>query len=608
MNLEQRQALLGELALAKNQAFSAGGPYISIIQALILRLKELDKQDKPFFKEFATELKNSLFESGANISGLDLNEFLEQEAQPEVSPIEEEAPTSVNVSNKTYFEALSELLVCLKDELPTLKNYFFVRLHSANSSNYIPLLIYESGCFYQSVRKKLQDQYGDCLCKSIEEIKEDIEKNLFPDSSFIAVLVLSTKVNEKEKVDARQELLNVILGHFEEVYHLSPKSLTAPKQSDVISTNNVDSLLDEIRYVTSSFLTNAELSNEEEKIIKKLFQDANCPILEYKVLKGGKSGSKVIEIRPKKTYASDYTKRFIVKFGYIDEKKKIALEANRFGEHIEHYSIPNYQKRYEANSMVEAIKYIYASDNGIRTSHSFSDILNDTENEFHQNKNQIIEDIFSSNPFELWKQSSENGTHKIADLYKDYIKPEKFFDNVRRIKGITDLAQEHIYANFNKIFDLEIDTKTKVCHGDLHSENFFKDQNEIYLIDFGFTERRHAIIDHASLECSIKFKHIPFYIDLKILEEIEEQLLSENSFNASFEVTTARKDILEYYELIRIIRTNSLSYVHDANSRLEYLISLFVLTCRHAQYNDLNQLYALKSAETLGNRLVQLLS
>ena len=172
----------------------------------------------------------------------------------------------------------------------------------------------------------------------------------------------------------------------------------------------------------------------------------------------------------------------------------------------------------------------------------------------------------------------------------------------------SDLAKTPIFSYFNKIFNLEIDTKIKVCHGDFHSENFFYDINGIYLIDFGFTDIRHSIIDHTTLECSIKFKHVPFFIDYNILMDIEEQLLLDDSFNASFSIRTPRKDIIEYYDLIRLIRINSLLHLKDDNSKLEYLISLFIITCRHAQYNDLNQLYALKSAEIIGKRLVQLLS
>jgi hypothetical protein len=610
MNLEEKQALLSELTTEKTKAFpSGGGPDVSIVQLINSRLQNLNVEDRPYFKGFVEELKNNLFEAGANIPGLNLSSFQKEgETQDPIEAAEEIQTESQNV--KSYFDSFLELMDCLKNDLPTLKNYFFIRLQSNSDLNYKPVLIYETGCFYQSVRKRLMDKFPGCLCKSIAEIKDELEKKQLPATSLIAILIVSTKINEEEKVDEVDNHLKTIFSYFDEVYYLSPKTLSTTKHSDVISTNDSESFLEEIKYVTSTFLTNAELSNEEERIIKKLFQDSNCPILEYKVLKGGKSGAKVIEIKPKKNYATDLTKRFIVKFGPLNEKKKISKEAKRFGDHIEHYSIPDYQKTHVKNAMVEAIKYTYASENSIRTSYSFSDILNNPENEFYLQKNKILEDVFSGSPFDLWQQSEENGTNKISDLYSDYISPEKFFNNVKRIKGISDveLENEAIVKNFKKIFDLSINSKVKVCHGDLHSENFFKDVNNIYLIDFGFTDKRHAVVDHTSLECSLKFKHVPFYVDLKVLEEIENQLLSEDAFNATFAIKTTREDVKEYFNLVKIVRMSSLRQLSDSGSKLEYLISLFIMTCRHAQYPDLNQLYALKSAEILGGRLVQLLS
>ena len=607
MTTNQKETLLAELILEKNRAFSSGSPDLSIVQKISLRLNKLSIKDRSFFKSFVTEIKNDLFETGANIPGLNLSSFelSDEKDVPEIPIVDVE----VVISNHNYMETLSDVLESLREELPTLKNYFFLRLISQNDNNYLPLLIYEEGCFYQPIRKKLQEKYSDCISKSITDIKDEIEKNTFSDSSFVAILIVSTKINEPEKVKERENNLKTIIDHYQEVYQLLPKKLHSIKFGDVIVTNNIESLLNEIKYVTSTFLTNAELTNDEEKIIKKLFQYSNCPILEYTLLKGGKSGSKVIEIRLKKNYASAQTKRYIVKFS-SDGKGKISIEAERFGAHIEHYSIPGYQKTYEKNSIAEAIKYTYASSNSIVTSYSFSDIVKNPTNEFFPKKNEIIENIFHEEPFELWKQSTEVGKYKISDLYKEYIKPEKFFENVKIIMGIaeSDLAKTPIFSYFNKIFNLEIDTKIKVCHGDFHSENFFYDINGIYLIDFGFTDIRHSIIDHTTLECSIKFKHVPFFIDYNILMDIEEQLLLDDSFNASFSIRTPRKDIIEYYDLIRLIRINSLLHLKDDNSKLEYLISLFIITCRHAQYNDLNQLYALKSAEIIGKRLVQLLS
>jgi hypothetical protein len=605
MTQEELQTLLKRLIFLRSEAFSNGVPNATKIQAINLQLKKLSGPDKHYFIEFVQELNNSLFDSGAKIPGLNLADF--EKIEPEVINIAIEA-ISTPPPQKGYLEAFAEILECAKEELATLKNYFFLKLQST-TYNFQPLIIYEDGCYYHPIRKRITDKYNNCTCLTIKEFKEGLEKHEFGENSFVAMLIVSTKINEPNKIREREEELKIIFKYFDEVFQLSPKKANATTANDILVNNDIDSLLEEIDYITSSFLANAELSNDEEKIIKKLFRDAKSPILEYKVLKGGKSGSKVIEIRPKKHYAPNLTKRFIVKFSQFDEKKKISTEAKRFGDHIEHFSGSSYSKTYEKNATTEALKYTYASGNNITNSYSFAELLSNDKNEFHSERKRIVEDIFSIYPFELWQQSKEQERSTVKDLYKDYLHLEKFFEYLKIIKGIDDLQliNEILFKALNKIWIFEIDTNVKVCHGDFHSENFFKDSNGIYLIDFGFTDKRHAITDHTSLECSIKFKHVPFYIEQEILQDIEQQLLSDDSFNATFDIKTRRKDIKDYFDLIKLIRNNSLSYLYNSNSKLEYLISLFVLTCRHAQYSDLNQLYALKSAEIIGERLIQLL-
>lgn len=179
-----------------------------------------------------------------------------------------------------------------------------------------------------------------------------------------------------------------------------------------------------------------------------------------------------------------------------------------------------------------------------------------------------------------------------------------------QIKGYddTEIDNYELYKNFLNIFDFEFNTNQKTCHGDLHSENFFRDEKGCYLIDFGFTGERHALIDHAMLECSIKYKHIPFYIELEVLKEIERQLVTEGALTGTFDISTERKDIKKYYDLIKIIRKDSRRYYADKNSNLEYLISLFMITCRLVQYGDLNQLYAITSAEIISEKIIELIN
>ena len=164
-----------------------------------------------------------------------------------------------------------------------------------------------------------------------------------------------------------------------------------------------------------------------------------------------------------------------------------------------------------------------------------------------------------------------------------------------------------ICINFYKIWNLTYDFHSKVCHGDLHSENFFIDSNE-YLIDFGFTGINHALIDHAALECSLKFKHIPFYVQEKELDAIEQEFLLDDSFNLSYiSSTVIREELIEIFELIKQIRHNSTSLI-TTEHKIEYFISLYMMTFRQIRYKDMNQIYALHSTNLLGKQIVQLLS
>ena len=141
----------------------------------------------------------------------------------------------------------------------------------------------------------------------------------------------------------------------------------------------------------------------------------------------------------------------------------------------------------------------------------------------------------------------------------------------------------------------------------MHSENFFKDDKEkIFLIDFGFTGIEHSVIDHSSLECSLKFNHIPKYIKLETLLNIEQELLIDETFSNSyvFKEAKKRKDLYKYCEIIKSIRSNSEQYLLNQNSKIEYYISLFFMTYRQVRYTDMNQLYAIESSEILLNKII----
>jgi thiamine kinase-like enzyme len=227
------------------------------------------------------------------------------------------------------------------------------------------------------------------------------------------------------------------------------------------------------------------------------------------------------------------------------------------------------------------------------------------------NKINIIDDLYSIGLYDTWRDSIEEVECSVKDIYERFIDGDKIFQEIGNILNLNlkDVYLNELYLNFNKIWNHSFKFNQKICHGDLHSENFFIDNKGVYLIDFGYTGIQHAIIDHTSLECSLKFKHLPFYIQQNELNDIEEELILDVSFNLSHRFTkTKRKDLLEMLDVIKKIRSNSISLLQDGNSKVEYLISLFIMTFRQIRYPDMNQFYAYNSALIISRKIVQQLS
>ncbi len=89
----------------------------------------------------------------------------------------------------------------------------------------------------------------------------------------------------------------------------------------------------------------------------------------------------------------------------------------------------------------------------------------------------------------------------------------------------------------------------------------------------------------------------------------ESKLLSINSFSNDFDLSFIKRTIvLELFKLITQIREKAKEYMLDKLSNLEYLISLFIINFRQIQYSDLNQRYAMYSAEILSKEIIKLIA
>lgn len=611
MTKEEKEILLQELISAKEKANKDVIPDAPAIKEIVGRLNSLSNEDKLYFEDFVTKLKADLFIKGMSVKGLNIRQFTKKgNTQIAEKPKEKNISRYGEVQNE-FAELLSKLAQNLHDYFEVLKGYFITKLENDPLKSYNLIVLFDETFFIQPIKKKIQNSLPNAIFKKIEEFSEDIENNELPQENLLCLLLIHPRVNDGNSILTLKSNLVTIINAYESFESFCFKDKVNQEGKKFESSISKEDFFEEIEFVNSTLLSNGALKHEEEKIIKKLFRNFHTPLLIYKSLKDGNSGSKVVEIRPKKELGKEYEKRYIIKYGEKTPERKIDVESKCFGRWISGYKgFKDYECEYGKTLTHEGIRYSYAISDTESESYSFKEILTTKKNIFHSEKAKIVDSLFEIRLYQTWLDSLEPKGCKVSDLYNQYINIPKTKGSIIKILNIkeTDIENEELFKNFMKIWNIKLEFRTKVCHGDLHTDNFFVDKNGTYLIDFGYTGMRHSIIDHTSLECSLRFKHFPFYIDMRELMDIEEELLLESSFNQSTRFTkTTRTDLLELLEIIKILRNNSLSLLSNTDPTTEYLISLFLMTFRQIRYKDMNQLYAYNSALLLSRKIIQLL-
>lgn len=606
MTSEQRKTFLEKLTEAKKVALADAVPNAPAASEIVNQLNSIPPVDKHYFKDFAVALKSDLFVKGVVIKGLNIDQF-EKATDPTGKEEKNEVEAARYIEVQTEFkELLKKLTQNHTDHFEILKGYFIARLENDPLQSYKLFVLHDSTFFIQPIKKKLSSTIPNAAFKKIEEFREDLEKGDFPKENILCLVLLLPRTNDEKGMIKLKDDLAFIVNSYKSFESYSLKGKT-----EIESSINKEDFFEEIEFVNGTLLSNGSIRHEEEKIIKKLFRNFVTPLLIYKMLKGGNSGTKVVEVRPKKEMGNEYEKRYIIKYSEKNQDRKIDQERKCFGKWIAGYKgFKEYECEYDKTLTHEGLRYSYAISDTASESFSYSEILEDKDNGFHNDKVSIIDSLFEIELYRFWRDSLETTECTPNELYESYVKVEKSFQVIGEILNLNpeQVKKCELYVNFNKIWNSRLAFNKKVCHGDLHSENFFKDKNGVYLIDFGYTGIRHALIDHTSLECSIKFKHTPAFIEIQELMEIENELLLDTSFQLSARFTkTTRPDLLERLEIIKRIRSNSLPLIKDSNSITEYLISLFIITFRQIRYKDLNQLYAYNSALAISRKLVQLL-
>ena len=103
-------------------------------------------------------------------------------------------------------------------------------------------------------------------------------------------------------------------------------------------------------------LSNASLSRAEEALIKSFFP-SEPSLIQYKLLKGGFSGSKVVEVS--QSFSVPRPCKFIIKIGSKAERK-ITIEETAVKKWVSSL-VSSYQTEKKENATHEALKYQFAS-------------------------------------------------------------------------------------------------------------------------------------------------------------------------------------------------------------------------------------------------------
>ena len=580
---------------------------LGTIQEIISELNAISNSEKEEFLSFYIKIGSDLFEASVNLNNYNSDDFQQKISDwHNRSTIIKEVKTKKEEFRDDFNDTLIRFYKNCNDIFINLKGHFLF-LFDNNISRGTKIIILTDDTFENHpllTRIKEKNKEFEVDKYKILDFIDSCKK--FPtklEEKYLCLMLISPDLNSEWEL---MDELKILFGLFNKSYIINKKNDAINSIDDFILKTIDDDIHDYIEIICNKVFNNVDITYDEEIIVKKFF-GKNTPIIDYKILKSGNSGSKVIEVQPIKEL-SPRTSRFVIKYSKKDIHRKIKKEADAFINYIEDFQMRDYGHQYIETDQYEAIKYKYASSDGRTQSYPFASLIKDSLREIpllNYNLIDVLKELFLCEPFEFWN-NPKIINKSIWNMYSNYLIEEKIIKAIALIDGIDkdDVLSCELWKNYTEIKKMQIDYKEKVCHGDLHTENFFKDDVGVYLIDFGYTDHRHSILDHTTLEASIKFKHIPQYIDIIELMEIEKILCTNKKFENIDLSTIKRANLKSLIELIVFIRKESSALFYKEDNNLEYFLSLFIITLRQIQYPDLNQRYAYESAKFLAKYIV----
>lgn len=593
-----------ETALANND--------LAKLQEIISELNSYAPSKKHSAKELYERIGDDLFDRSISITNYNLDLFLKiikQESEKKSEPRTVTANGKKEIRTQDDFE--NTFLLFHKnseDILYSLKVHFLFLLDNEIPSKTNILVLTNNNCYSHPLIQRIMERNAALqpvkkkLAEFLDECKNDA---LLTNNKYLCLLALIPSLNYNE---TDKENITALFELFKNSSHISLLESSGLASKDYKLKGIDDALHEELESICGIVFNNKDLTFEEEKIIKKSFQNSTS-IIDYKILKGGFSGSKVIEIQPIKNLSSR-TARYVIKYSRKDAQRKISKEIKAFKAYIDDFQLTSYRADFLETEQYEAIKYTYASADNKTDSYSFSELIKRKMlgKKIDYNLNEVISQLLTCAPLDIWSGHYQVENIKVDQLYKSYINDDKLLTAIEMIESRTQeqICADTFWKNYAAIKEKTIEVKKKVCHGDLHTENFFKDDSAVYLIDFGYTGEHHAVLDHSTLEASLRFKHIPAYIRTETLIKLDERLFDGKCFEEGFDISFIdRKVLTEVYTLILTIRKDARKFFAVPEYSLEYFISLFMITMRQIQYNDLNQQYALESAKSLAKLILE---
>ncbi len=607
MKLSDIQKLYGEASASEN--YEQIGEIISILNNSLPSLK---KEALPLYKE----IENFLFEQGRSETNLNSSRFAksiaEWEEKSSVAFIAKQPQTTSGKPDNPVLSFEQAFVGFYNKHLNTfssLKDFYFFKLENVDDKLEPKVLIlYDDYSVNIRLLKELEAQGTQTETSGIEDFLTKFSDSTALRGSYICVLSITPSLTS---TDPWKEKLNQLFDLFDTssyiTVNLRESQITASDYTEKkVDTETIEFLIGNINKV----FNNQTLSYDTQRIIKSFFLE-NTAVIDYRILNPGASGSSVIEVQAIPVLTST-TKRYVIK---IAAKKpgaesKLKAEIQNFNRYVRDFSTTEafYSAEYKETEVMEAIKYNYASAGSLRDSMSFSELLkSNVEGKLRADIDfqVIIEKLLNCDLFKRNWNSYNSIEVKCSLLYEKYLKKNESIK-----AAVQKIDDENVNADlfwdcFNRIINHKLKTQKKVCHGDLHSDNFFWDGSFVNLIDFGLTEVHHAVIDHSSLEASIRLKHFPKYVSVNEILKYEERLLSTGNFESTCDLSfIKRPELRDLYNLIHQIRLDSKKHCIANDSNIEYLISLYLISYRQIQYPDLNQQLSLRFADLLGKTIV----